>query len=64
MSARPFAWNNSALSGRILIKFDVFVFFENVSRKFKFRVNRTRRMGTLDEDQYAFILYLAQFFLE
>ena len=30
------AWNNSAPTGRILIEFYVCVFFENLSRKFKF----------------------------
>ena len=30
------AWNKSAFTGRILIKFDIWVFFENLSRKFKF----------------------------
>jgi hypothetical protein len=29
-------WNNSAPTGRIFIKFDTGVFFENLSRKFKF----------------------------
>jgi len=30
------AWNNSAPTGRIFVKFDVSVFFETISRKFKF----------------------------
>jgi len=30
------AWDNSALSRRILIKFGIWVFFENMSIKFKF----------------------------
>jgi len=30
------AWNNSAPTGRIFLKFDIWVFFENRSRKFKF----------------------------
>jgi hypothetical protein len=34
-SVRLSAWNNSALTGRILIEFD-WTFFENPSRKFKF----------------------------
>ena len=35
-SFRPHAWNNSSLTGRILSKFDIWVFFENLSRKSKF----------------------------
>jgi hypothetical protein len=36
MSVRPSAWNNSAPTGRIFIKFDILAFFEYLSRKFKF----------------------------
>ena len=36
MSVCPSTWNNSAPSGRVFIKFDISVFFENLSRKFKF----------------------------
>jgi len=32
----PPAWNNSALTGRIFMKFDISAFFENLSLKFKF----------------------------
>ena len=35
-SFRPSAWNNSAPTGRILIRFDILAFFENLSRKFMF----------------------------
>jgi len=35
-SVRVSAWNNSALNGRIFVKFDIWEFFENLSRKFKF----------------------------
>jgi hypothetical protein len=31
-----FAWGNSASTGRSFLKFDIWVFFENLSRKFKF----------------------------
>jgi hypothetical protein len=31
------AWYNSAPTGRIFMKFDILSFFENLSRKFKFR---------------------------
>jgi len=30
------AWNNSALTGWILMKFDIWVFFENLWRNFHF----------------------------
>ena len=33
-SIRPPAWNNSARTGRIFMKVDMSVFFENLSRKF------------------------------
>jgi hypothetical protein len=34
-SVRPSACNNSAPTGRIFMKFDIWVFFENLSREFK-----------------------------
>jgi len=36
MSVRLFAWNNSTSTGRMWIKFDIRVCFENLSRKFNF----------------------------
>jgi hypothetical protein len=55
MSVRPSspAWNNSAPTGRILVKFDVWIFYENLSTKFKFRSNLTRLKGILREDLYT-----------
>jgi len=50
------AWNNSAPIGRIFVKFYILVFFENLSRKFKFRQNLTRIMDTLHDDQYTFLI--------
>jgi len=41
MYVYQFAWNNSSFTGRIFMKFDTWVFFENLSRKFKFRWNLT-----------------------
>jgi hypothetical protein len=40
------AWNNAAPTGRIFVKFDISVFFENLSRKFKFHYYLTRTTGT------------------
>ena len=41
---------------RIIIKLDIWVFFENLSRKSKFRQNLTRITGTLHEDIRTFII--------
>jgi hypothetical protein len=49
-SVCPPAWNNSAHSGRISIKLDIWLFFENQSRKFKFYLNQTRITSILHED--------------
>jgi hypothetical protein len=46
------------------MKFDILRFFENLSRIFKFHENREITNGTLHEDQYTFLSYLANFFLE
>ena len=35
-SARLSAWNDSVPTWRVLIKFDIWHFLENLSRKFKF----------------------------
>jgi hypothetical protein len=35
-SSRSSAWNSSAQTARIFMKFDIWVFFENLSRKFMF----------------------------
>jgi hypothetical protein len=53
---RPSAWNSSAYTGRIFRKFYIWVFFEDVFRKFKFHENLTRITGTLHEDQYTFLI--------
>jgi hypothetical protein len=39
----PSEWNHSAPTGRILIKLNISIFFENLSRKFEFHSNRTRK---------------------
>jgi hypothetical protein len=38
------------------MKFDIWGFFENLSRKLRFHLNRTRVNGTLHEDQYTFFI--------
>jgi hypothetical protein len=66
MFVRPFASNNLAPAGRILIEFNIWVFFEKLSRKFKFQSYRTRiTLGYFTWRQiYTFLSHLAQFFLE
>jgi hypothetical protein len=56
MSVCPSAWNNSAPTGRIFMKFDIYVFFENLLRKFKFHQNMTRITGALHEGLCAFMI--------
>jgi len=57
LSVRPpvrlSAWKNLGPTGRIFMIFRISVFFENMSRKFKFNQNRTTITGTLHEDQYT-----------
>jgi hypothetical protein len=62
-SVRQSAWNNSASTWRIVMKFDISVLFENLSRKFKIQWNLTRITSTLHKDQYV-IYHLIHFFLE
>jgi hypothetical protein len=50
------ARNILATTGQICMKFDIWGFFENLSRKFKFHQNWTRIKSTLHEDQYTFLV--------
>jgi hypothetical protein len=43
LSVRLSAWNNSAPTEWIFMKFDIWWFFENLSRKLKFHKNRTTK---------------------
>ena len=63
MSVCLSAWNNSAPTGRIFMKFGISLIFENLSRKFKFHENRTRITDTLYEDCYTFLLISHSFVL-
>ena len=38
------------------MKFDIWVIFENISRKFKFHESRTTITSTSHEDQYTFLI--------
>jgi hypothetical protein len=44
---RPPAWNNSAATELIFMKFDIWVYFDNLSRKLKFHYNLTVITGAL-----------------
>jgi hypothetical protein len=57
------ACNNSALKGRIFMKFDIWVFFETRSRKFNFRYNLTWVTGTSRADRYTFLIISCVFLL-
>ena len=51
----PSAWIISAATGRIYVKFDIWVFFEKLSGKFKFHENVTKIMSTSHEDLCTFM---------
>jgi hypothetical protein len=57
-------WNNSAPTGQILIKFDIWTSFENLSRKLKFYWNLSGITGTLHENVSHLWQYLAEFCLQ
>jgi len=61
LAALPPAWNNSAPTGLIIMKFDIWVFFENISNNIKFDQSLTSITGTLHKGRYIFWSYLAQF---
>jgi hypothetical protein len=52
----PFAWNNSAPTGRIFMKFCIWVFIENLSWKLKVSLKSNKITVTLHEDQYTFMI--------
>ena len=43
-------------AGKTRVTLECFFFFQNLSRKFKFRQNLTRITGTLREDRYKFLI--------
>ena len=63
LSVCPSDWNNSAPTGQICIRFDIWVFFGNLSGKSKFHKNLTRIAGTLHEDQCKFMIKSCSFLL-
>ena len=56
LSVCPSAWNNSAHITQIFKTFGIWVFFENMLRKFKFVWNLRRITGTLHEGQFALMI--------
>jgi hypothetical protein len=63
LSVRLSSWNNWARTGRIFMKFDTRVFFENLSKKFMFHYYLISITGTLHEEQYTFLSYLRSILL-
>jgi len=63
-SVTPFAWNNLSPTRRIFMMFYIGAFFENLSRRFRFRKTLTRTVGNLHENLRAFMAVLAEIFLE
>jgi hypothetical protein len=56
MSICPSAWNNSAPTGRIFMKLDIWVFFfENLSTKIHVSLKSDKNNGTLHEDVFMFM---------
>ena len=55
MAVRPHA-KPRLPTGRIFTKFPIGIFFENLSRKFKFHSDLTRITRTLHEDKYTFLI--------
>jgi len=47
--------NNSVPTGRIIVKFDIWVFFESRSKMLKFHENLTRITDTLHEAVFTFM---------
>jgi hypothetical protein len=52
----PAACNSSDPTRRIFMKFHIWIFFENLSKRFEFYWNLTSISGTLHEDQYIILI--------
>jgi hypothetical protein len=50
------AWKNSPSAGQIIVRVDILVFFENLSRKFEVNYNLTRTTDTVHGEQYKFLI--------
>jgi len=56
VSVCPSAWNSSAVTERILMKFGILAFLENLWRKFDFDYNLSIITGTLREDLSTYMI--------
>jgi hypothetical protein len=56
MSVRLSAWNNSAPTRRIFMKFYIYGFLENMLRKVMLHQNLTRITGNLHQDLRTFMV--------
>ena len=63
MSVRPLTWNNSAPTGLIFMIPDISEVFKNLSRKFKFNQNRTRKKGYFTLRPIYIFLIISRSFL-
>jgi len=63
MSVRPSTWNNSGPNGRIYMKLDIWIFFENLLGKIMLHYNLTTITVLYMQTDIRFWTYLAQFFL-
>jgi len=63
MYARKSAWNISASTGRIFIKFNTWGNRENLSRKLKFPLKLDKSNGYFHDDLYTFMLVSVWIFL-
>jgi hypothetical protein len=63
LSVRPSVWKKPGPNGRIFMKFDIWAFLQNLSRKSKFHQNMTRITGTFHAVQYTFMIISRPFLL-
>jgi hypothetical protein len=62
LTDRLSAWYNWTPTGLIFIKFDIWVFIENLSKTIQVSLKRTRITSSLHEDQYTFFIISRSFF--
>jgi hypothetical protein len=63
MSVCLSAWNNSAVIRRIFMKFDIWVFLENMSRKIEVSLKTDENNGYVYMNTHVHLRYLDVFFL-
>jgi len=60
----PFAWNSSSPTGRVFMKFHIWGFFENLSRKFVSLQSDKHNGCVAWRPIYFFFIFIVHFFLE